>query len=216
MVIEKGQAMKDETRQLELDMGGNGEGKNCLESRELRGGNTLKFKKLPFLEVFNDVSGGNIKTPQKDFLDQGKIPVVDQGQQLVAGYVNDQTRICKTKPPVIIFGDHTRAIKYVDFDFAMGADGIKVLVPKIESDPKFLYYVLCSLNIPNAGYSRHYKYLKETEIPLPPLDEQKRIARILDAADELRAKRRQALAELDTLLQSTFLDMFGDPVTNPK
>ena len=52
-------------------------------------------------------------------------------------------------------------------------------------------------------------------IPLPPLDEQKRIAGILDAADALRAKRREALAELDTLLQSTFLDMFGDPVTNP-
>ena len=54
-----------------------------------------------------------------------------------------------------------------------------------------------------------------TTIPLPPLDEQKRIAGILDAADALRAKRRKALAELDTLLQSTFLDMFGDPVTNP-
>ena len=54
-----------------------------------------------------------------------------------------------------------------------------------------------------------------TTIPLPPLDEQKRILGILDAADALRAKRREALAELDTLLQSTFLDMFGDPVTNP-
>ena len=56
----------------------------------------------------------------------------------------------------------------------------------------------------------------EFQIPLPPLAEQKRIARILDAADALRAKRREALAQLDTLLQSTFLDMFGDPVTNPK
>ena len=55
----------------------------------------------------------------------------------------------------------------------------------------------------------------KVEIPLPPLAEQKRIARILDAADALRAKRREALAQLDTLLQSTFLDMFGDPVTNP-
>ena len=54
------------------------------------------------------------------------------------------------------------------------------------------------------------------QIPLPPLAEQKRIAGILDAADALRAKRREALAQLDTLLQSTFLDMFGDPVTNPK
>ena len=52
-------------------------------------------------------------------------------------------------------------------------------------------------------------------LPLPPLAEQKRIAGTLDAADALRAKRREALGQLDTLLQSTFLDMFGDPVTNP-
>lgn len=58
--------------------------------------------------------------------------------------------------------------------------------------------------------------LKNVEIPLPPLAEQKRIAGILDAADALRAKRREALAQLDTLLQATFLDLFGDPVTNPK
>ena len=58
-------------------------------------------------------------------------------------------------------------------------------------------------------------FLSSIEIPLPPLPEQKRIARILDAVDALRAKRREALAQLDTLLQSTFLDMFGDPVTNP-
>ena len=57
--------------------------------------------------------------------------------------------------------------------------------------------------------------LKATELPVPPLAEQQRIAGILDAADALRAKRRAALAQLDTLLQSTFLDMFGDPVTNP-
>ena len=57
--------------------------------------------------------------------------------------------------------------------------------------------------------------LKILQIPLPPLAEQKRIAGILDAADALRAKRREALAQLDTLLQSTLLDMFGDPVANP-
>jgi type I restriction enzyme S subunit len=60
------------------------------------------------------------------------------------------------------------------------------------------------------------KIVEEIQIPLPPLPEQKRIAAILDAADALRAKRRESLAQLDTLLQSTFLDMFGDPVTNPK
>ena len=60
--------------------------------------------------------------------------------------------------------------------------------------------------------------VKASKIPLPylPLAEQRRIARILDAADALRTKRREALAQLDTLIQSTFLDVFGDPVTNPE
>ena len=175
----------------------------------------MSFQELPFLDVFKDATGGNIKTPQTEFLEEGEFPVVDQGQSLVAGFVNDRSRVCSVKPPVIIFGDHTRALKYVDFEFAMGADGTKVLVPKVESDTKYLYYALKAIKIPAAGYSRHYKFLKETQIPLPPLAEQKRIAGILDAADALRAKRREALAQLDTLIQSTFLDMFGDPVTNP-
>ena len=175
----------------------------------------MSFQLMPFLDVFKDETGGNIKTPRREFLEEGEFPVVDQGQLLVAGFVNDRSRVCNVIPPVIVFGDHTRAIKYVDFEFAMGADGTKVLVPKIESDAKYLYYALKSLEIPSAGYSRHYRFLKETLIPLPPLAEQQRIAGILDAVDALRVKRREALAELDTLLKSTFLSMFGDPVTNP-
>ena len=175
----------------------------------------MSFQELPFLDVFKDATGGNIKTPRTEFLEEGEFPVVDQGQVLVACFVNDRSRVCNVIPPVIVFGDHTRSIKYVDFEFAMGADGTKVLVPKVESDTKYLYYALKAIEIPAAGYSRHYKFLKEIQIPLPPLAEQKRIAGILDAADALRAKRREALAQLDTLLQSTFLDMFGDPVANP-
>ena len=88
-------------------------------------------------------------------------------------------------------------------------------------------YLMHVINAPHGrrGIARHItgttrqrvsrRNLGKVKIPLPPLAEQKRIAGILDAADALRAKRREALAQLDTLLQSTFLDMFGDPVTNP-
>ena len=110
----------------------------------------MSFQKLPFLDVFKDASGGNIKTLQREFLEEGEIPVVDQGQRLVAGFVNDRSRVCKAKPPVIVFGDHTRAIKYVDFEFAMGADGTKVLVPKVESDTKYLYYALNAVDDPRS------------------------------------------------------------------
>lgn len=175
----------------------------------------MDWQKLPFSDVFDDVTGGNIKTKSGDYLPMGTVPIVDQGKELISGYSNDEQVICKTSLPIIIFGDHTRIIKYVDFPFGLGADGVKVLKPRFEADTKYLYYFLQSLYIPNTGYNRHYKYLKESFVLLPPLAEQKRIARILDVAAALQAQRRATLTHLDTLLQSTFLHMFGDPVTNP-
>lgn len=170
----------------------------------------MTAKRLPFLEVFKDVSAGNKKVPQSDLREAGVLAVVDQGQCLIAGYVDDEALACRASPPVIVFGDHTRALKFVDFKFAMGADGTKVLVPRIEAVPKYLFYALSAIEIPSAGYSRHFKYLKKVSVPVPSLSEQKRIARILDEADDLRAKRRASIEQIDALLQSIFLDMFGE------
>lgn len=170
----------------------------------------MTARSVPFLEVFEDESGGNIKTPQSEYQSTGRFAVVDQGKSLIAGYVNDESRLCGEGRPAIVFGDHTRCVKYVDFPFCMGADGVKILRPKIEADLKYLYYFLRQLDIPNAGYDRHFKYLKRTEIVLPPVPEQRRIVAILDQADALRAKRREALAQLDSLTQSIFIEMFGD------
>ena len=95
--------------------------------------------------------------------------------------------------------------------------GTKILEPLQNLDIKFVYYFLKSVKFPdNTGYSRHFKYLKETIVPIPPMSEQKRISAILGMADGLRKKRRQAIDLLDELLRSIFLDMFGDPVKNPK
>ena len=101
--------------------------------------------------------------------------------------------------------------------------GFKSLVPRFDLiSPDFLFWWLKAQekHIQNKGRGATFKevskkIVEDLQIPLPPLAEQKRIAGILDAADALRAKRREALAQIDTLLQSTFLDMFGDPVTNP-
>ena len=170
-----------------------------------------------FLDVVRDVSGGNLKIPKSAYQGSGSIPVIDQGQSPIAGYTDDPSFAFKSAElPVVIFGDHTRALKFADSKFAMGADGVKVLKPSDDCDARYLYHYLRQANLPDAGYSRHYKFLKELKIPLPPLPEQRRIASILDKADALRAKRREAIAKCDQLLQSVFLDMFGDPVTNPK
>ena len=174
----------------------------------------MNIRRIPFLDVLADESGGNIKTPQGEYKKIGKFPVVDQGKSLVAGYVDDESRLCGDGQPAIVFGDHTRCVKYIDFPFCMGADGVKVLRPKIEADLKYLYYYLRKLNLPDAGYSRHFKYLKRADIALPPLPEQRRIAAILDQADALSTKRREALAQLDSLTQSIFIEMFGDLTNN--
>jgi len=176
----------------------------------------VKPSTVPFLEALQDVSAGNTKIPQSEFLAAGSLAVVDQGQSLVAGYTDDLSSTVEADAPVIVFGDHTRALKYVDFPFTMGADGVKVLRARDGFDPKFVYRYLQSRKILSAGYSRHYKFLKEIAVPKPPLVEQRRIAAILDHADALREKRRQVLAHLDALTQSIFREMFGDPASNPR
>lgn len=172
---------------------------------------------LPLSALVRDVSGGNAKVAKSEFLSCGHVPIVDQGKSFIAGYTNSSASGFKASElPVIVFGDHTKAIKYVDFPFAMGADGIKVLKANIDCDSKYLYHYLRQVTLPDAGYSRHFKFLKDLIVPLPPLTEQRRIAGILDKADVLRSKRSDAIAKLDQLLKSVFFDMFGDPATNPK
>lgn len=167
------------------------------------------IRSLPFEAVFADESGGNIKTPQSEYQSSGQFAVVDQGKSLIAGYVDDKARLCGNGRPALVFGDHTRCVKYVDFPFCMGADGVKVLRPKVDANLKYLYHYLKQIKIPNAGYDRHYKYLKRTEVLLPPLPVQIRIASILDQVDALRLKRREALAQLNSLTQAIFIEMFG-------
>lgn len=171
---------------------------------------------LPFSLAVKDATSEYSKLQKSEYLEQGRFPIVDQGQQKFGGYTDDDSVVSLDGCPAIVFGDHTRIFKFIDEPFCLGADGAKVLEPKAELDKKFLYYYLSSLNIESAGYSRHFKFLKENVVPVPPLPEQKRIAVILDKADAIRRKRQQAIQLADDFLRAVFLDMFGDPVTNPK
>ena len=88
-----------------------------------------------------------------------------------------------THLPVVVFGDHTRAFKFVDFPFVRGADGTQVLKPKAGIDPLFFYYACRAIELPSRGYNRHFKALKEQEIPTPPLQEQRSVAQTLRRID---------------------------------
>ncbi|MDP2865445.1 MAG: restriction endonuclease subunit S [Elusimicrobiota bacterium] len=170
-----------------------------------------------FREVFVDATGGNAKIESGDYLAIGRIPIIDQGQEYVAGFTNDESLKCKANLPCILFGDHTKIFKFVDKPFALGADGVKVLVPIVGLDPKYAYYCLQRVWFPpGTGYQRHFKYLQRAKIPVPPFEEQRRIAAILDKADEI-CRKRQGMASLVNKIQgSVFNEMFGDPVSNSK
>ena len=143
------------------------------------------------------------KTRQKDYLVKGALPIIDQGQSTIGGYTDIVSRQLSCPLPVIVFGDHTRAIKYIDFPFGAGADGIKVLQPKEGIFPKYLYYATKYhvLRLVDRGYARHYQHLEKREFDIPNFSEQKRIvARIeelfskLDSGVETLKKTKQQLA----------------------
>lgn len=175
----------------------------------------MSWEKVNFLDVVKDITGGNRKFLGSEYETEGLYPIIDQGVTLVGGYTDSNEVVNRTKA-VVVFGDHTKALKFLDFDFCLGADGVKILQPDDMLDSKFLYYYLGMIQLPDVGYSRHYKFLKEIKIPLPPLPIQKKIADILDKADALRKKDQQLLQKYDELAQAIFIDMFGDPVKNEK
>ena len=89
------------------------------------------WQEVEFSEcIEKEASNNKLKIPQGKFLEEGKQPIIDQGEEFTAGYTNDETKVYNKKLPVVVFGDHTRILKFVDFPFSLGADGVKILVPK--------------------------------------------------------------------------------------
>lgn len=109
----------------------------------------------------------------------GRFPVISQSKAYSIGFTDSEEKLYRHEDPVVIFGDHTTEIKFVDFDFVVGADGVKIFKPITSViTAKFLFYVLqfYSRDLHKVGgYSRHYKFIKNSPIPLPPLAEQERI-----------------------------------------
>ena len=169
-----------------------------------------------FTNLYRDVTKEGTKIPQEKYCLTGQFPIVDQGQRVIAGWWNDDAGIFKNVP-AIIFGDHTRAIKYMEQPFFIGADGVKILRPtNIKDNPKYLYYALQAAKIPNLGYSRHFKVVKELQICIYSRDEQNEIVRVLEKIDYLIEQRHAETTYLDQLVKSRFIELFGEPLSNQK
>ena len=129
-----------------------------------------------FNELFKTISSKPFQILQSDIQPTGNFPVISQSQNFIEGYSNKSNKVLKVNKALIVFGDHTRSIKFIDFDFIVGADGVKILSVYIGIE-KYLYYFLIymSFYIENRGYARHFQLLQKELIPLPPLAEQQRI-----------------------------------------
>jgi len=170
---------------------------------------TTKWDKQTFTECVQPIRvdrGKQVKA--REYLSSGKYPVVDQGQSLVAGWTDSEAAVIRDGLPYVVFGDHTRLLKYVDFPFALGADGTKLIKPKDGISPLYFYFYLLVLDIPSRGYSRHYRLLKEKEISLPPLPEQKKIAAVLLKIHRAIETQEKIIQSARDLKKSTMQHLF--------
>lgn len=108
------------------------------------------------------------KIKRGEYAREGEFPVIDQGKDLIGGYTSENESIYQENLPFIIFGDHTRILKYIDFPFACGADGTQLLSSNSERMPMTLFfYALQNIDLSNFHYARHFKFLKEKTVILP-------------------------------------------------
>ena len=117
-------------------------------------------------EIIQTVKRKN-KILKSDYKETGEFPIIDQSTDFIGGYTNEKESVYQ-EIPMIVFGDHTRILKYITFPFACGADGTQLVTPKNSKISKaFLYFALISCNLSNYHYARHFKFLKEQVIKLP-------------------------------------------------
>lgn len=177
----------------------------ALDASAVHGWPVVSFGKVAIAQ-----SDRGQRLKQRDYLAEGAIPVIDQGQALIGGYTNDEDAAFAGELPVVLFGDHTRAVKLIQHRFAVGADGIKIFKPADGVRAKYLYYWMKSAPIPNRGYGRHYQYLRGLSVPLPPPEQQDEIVAELEKQfsrlDEAVANLQRVKANLKRYKASVLKD----------
>jgi len=190
------------------------------------------FKIKDFAEV---ITGGTPSTTVKEYWENGDIPWLNSGElneDIVVKSDNFITKLGLEKSAarlmpqdsvlIALTGATTGVVGYLTIE-ACANQSVTGILPSNKHYSKYLYYYLKSIREKvlcdsYGGAQKHISqgYVKDLEIPLPPLPIQKCIAEILDAADALRRKDQELLRKYDELSQALFIDMFGDPVKNEK
>lgn len=161
--------------------------------------------------ITNGIPSKQYQILESEVQQTGKFPVISQSKAYSIGFTDKSEKVFCHDKPVIIFGDHTTEVKYVEFDFVVGADGVKIFEP-IDGiiTTEFLFYVFQfytkDLN-KVGGYSRHYKFIKNKPIPIPPLAEQKRIVAKIEELLPYIDRYEKAWSRLEDLNKRFPVDM---------
>ena len=170
-------------------------------------GFTDSWEQRKFKDLFSSFANKDFQLQSSEYCDRGRYPIIDQGKKKIIGYSDNRTKVCD-KFPCIIFGDHTTELKYIDFPFIIGADGVKTL-SVLEGNALFQYYNLQVNNIQPTGYNRHFSMLKEISLYVPNLEEQEKIGTYFDNLDNLitlQERKCKVLRELKKyMLQKMFV-----------
>lgn len=150
------------------------------------------FEQIAIGDVVTTVTAP-VKIQKAEYAESGRYPIIDQSQDSIAGWTDDESAIVQIPKPLVIFGDHTCALKLIDQPFAQGADGIKILQTEDSLLPKFLYFFLKCNPLEADGYKRHFGDLKRKLIPLPPLEVQHQIVAEIEGYQKIIDGARQVL-----------------------
>ena len=164
------------------------------------------YSKSTINSLLKSIKGHVTKVDNNQVLKEGKVPVISQDRvNLINGYANTKKVI--NDLPLIVFGDHNCSIKYIDFNFVRGADGTQLL--KFDSDKiitKYIYYLLSIVHIKNEDkYERHFKYLKDLKIPVPPKHIQKEVISECEKIDIEFKKVRMSFDDYKKKIENVFI-----------
>ena len=170
------------------------------------------------MENFGEITS-TITPPAKiqtgDFSQVGRYPVIDQSQNAIAGRTDDKSALVDGTGGLVIFGDHTCAVKFINESFAQGADGIKIIKAGERLEPKFVYFYLLGHPIEQDGYKRHFGKLKESRIAVPPLATQQAIVAEIEAEQTLVAANRELITRFEKKIQATLARIWGEEPACP-